>query len=262
MKLGLMQVHPVEPSELRSLGFEAIQMFFKGNQHDDALDLATEQIDETLKAGDSVLAARTLHMGLVGPQGAVAADIERAVRCVAKTAALKGRFGDNEKPVLVWHPAEYPEDDATDDQAVHDGLCEGLGAMCSAAEQQDVVVAVEITRPGSVGGAEAFLRIKDRVGSEALKVCIDAANFVPDRTPLKRAVRMLGPDIAIAHGKDSRFDQSGEACHYGPIGSGVLDYQEYIGCLLEYASVPYFVLEYYQSREDLLKARDIVQQYL
>ena len=229
MKLGLMQVHPVQPSELRSLGFEAIQMFFKGNQHDDALDPTTEQIDETLSAGNSALAAMTLHMDLVGPRGAVAADIERAVRCVAKTAALKGRFGDNEQPVLVWHPSGYPEEDATDDQAVHDDLCEALGTLCEAATQQQVLIAVEITRPGSVGGAEAFLRIKDRVGSDALKVCIDAANFVPDRTPLKRAVRMLGPDIAIAHGKDSRFDETGEAC---------------------------------QSREDLLKARDIVQQYL
>lgn len=262
MKLGLMQSHPLQPNELRSLGFDAIQLFFEGNQHDDGRDLSTDQVDEILKAGDQVLAAMTLHMDLVGPGGAVQADIERAVRCVAKTAALKGRFGDNEKPVLVWHPSGYPEDDDTDDRAVHDGLCEGLGVICSAAEQEDVVVAVEMTRAGSVDGAEAFLRIKDRVGSDALKVCVDAANFVPDRTPLKRAVRMLGPDIAIAHGKDSRFDESGEVCHYGPTGSGVLDYEAYIGCLLEYASMPYFVLEYYRSREDLLKARNIVQQYL
>lgn len=262
MKLGLMQVHPLQPNELRSLGFDAIQLFFQGNQHDDGLDLSTSEINETLNAGDVALAAMTLHMDLVGPRGAVQVDIERAVRCVSKTAALKGRFGDNEKPVLVWHPSGYPEDDDADDQGVVDGLCEGLSAMCSAAEQEDVVVAVEMTRAGSVGGAEAFLRIKDRVGSEVLKVCIDAANFVPDRTPLKRAVRMLGPDIAIAHGKDSRFDESGEVCHYGPTGSGVLDYEVYIGLLLEYTSVPYFVLEYYRSREDLLKARDVVQQYL
>ena len=262
MKLGLMQSHPVAATELRSLGFDAVQLFFKGNQHDEALDPTTNEIDEILSAGDMALAAMTLHMDLVGPHGALAADIERAVRCVAKTAALKGRFGDNGRPVLVWHPSGYPEADGVDDEAVNGGLCEALGTICAAAQQQDVAVAVELTRAGSIGGAEAFLRIQDRVASDSLKVCIDAANFVPDRTPLKRAVRMLGADIVIAHGKDSRFDENGEAVHYGPTGSGVLDYQAYIGYLLEYTSVPYFVLEYYQSREDLLKARDIVRQYL
>ena len=261
MKLGLMQVHPVEPGELRSLGFESIQLFWKMNSHDDALDPTTEDIDAVLSAGDTALAAMTLHQDLVGPQGAIPADVDRAVRLVGKTADLQGRFGDNEKPVLVWHPARYPKDDV-DDGAVHGGLCEALGAVCEAAEQRGVVVAVEITREGSIGGAEAYLRVKDRVSSDALGVCMDAANFVPDRTPLERAVRMLGPDIVIAHGKDSRFAETGQVCDYGPTGSGVLDYEAYIGCLREYAPAPYFVLEYYKERDDLLRARDIVQQYL
>lgn len=262
MKLGLMQVYPVAPEELRSLGFEAVQLFFKGNQHDDTLDPTTEEIDEVLGAGDVALAAMTLHMDLVGPQGVVPADVERAVRCVAKTADLQGRFGDNKKSVLVWHPARYPRGDDVDDEAVFDGLCTALGGMCEVAQQRDVVVAVEISREATVGSAETFLRIKDRVGSQALGVCMDAANFVPDRTPLERAVRMLGPHIAIAHGKDCRFAETGIACDYGPSGTGLLDYDAYIGCLREYTSVAYFVLEYYKEREDLLQARDFVQKYL
>ena len=116
------------------------------------------------------------------------------------------------------------------------------------------------TRGGlCVGSAEAFLHLKERVGSEALRVCLDAANFTPDRTPLERTVRMLAGDVAIAHGKDVRFDEKGEAVDYGPTGSGTLDYPTYIRCLQEYAPVPYFVLEYYRSRQDLLRARDIVQ---
>ena len=243
------------------MGFAALQMFFRGNQHEDTLDPTAEQIDATLSAGEVGLAAMTLHQDLVGPQGAVQADVERAARCVAKTADLEGRFGDNEKPVLVWHPAVYPRDEV-DDGVVFAGLCQALGEVCQAAEQHEVVVAVEISREATVDSAQTFLRIKDRVGSDALGVCIDAANFVPDRTPLERSVRMLGPDIAIAHGKDIRFDETGNVCHYGSIGSGVLDYEAYIGCLRQYASVPYFVLEYCDSRDELLQARDIVQQYL
>ena len=46
-----------------------------------------------------------------------------------------------------------------------------------------------------------------------------------------RAVRMLGPDIAIARGKDARFAETGEIAGYGPTGSGCLDYPAYIGAL-------------------------------
>ena len=141
-----------------------------------------------------------------------------------------------------------------------EGLCSSLRDICTAAESHDVDVAVEITRAGSVGSAETFLHLADRVGSERLKVCLDAANFVPDRTPLDRAVRRLAPYTVIAHGKDSSFHDNGEVADYGPTGTGTLDYERYIQLLLEYASsVPYFVLEYYKDREQLLRARDIVR---
>ena len=73
---------------------------------------------------------------------------------------------------------------------------------------------------------------------------------------------MLGPDTIIGHGKDSSFKDNGEVADYGPTGSGKLDYPTYIRCLQEYARAPYFVFEYYRSREDLLKARDIVKNCL
>ena len=256
MKLGLMAGDFLRPAELRPEGFEAVQMFFGGGADGDARDPSAEDIDRVLQAGGTALAAMTLHVDLVGPKGMVEEDAARLVRCVEKTAALDGRFGENGRPVLVWHPSGYP--DGVDDRAVFEGLCAGLAAACGAAEKCGVVIAVEMTRAGSIDGAERFLRVQDRVGSSALKVCIDAANFAPDRTPLVRAVRMLGPDIAVAHGKDARFAENGEVADYGPTGSGCLDYPAYIGALQEWTQVPYFVLEYYRSRDELLRARDIV----
>ena len=43
-----------------------------------------------------------------------------------------------------------------------------------------------------------------------------------------------------------------------PQGQGCLDYSKYISSLKSYVDIPYFVLEYYKSKEDLIKARDIV----
>ena len=261
MKLALMSGNLLSSAEMRSERFEAVQMFFGGGADGDARDPSAEDIDKALQAADIALAAMTLHVDLVGPKGMVAADVARLVRCVKKTAALDGRFGDNPRPVLVWHPSGYPEE-GVDDQAVFEGLCTGLMTACSTAERLGIVIAVEMTRAGSIDGAERFLRLQDRVGSTALKVCMDAANFAPDRTPLVRAVRMLGPDIAIAHGKDARFAENGEVVDYGPTGSGCLDYPTYIDALQEWAQVPYFVFEYYKNRKEMLKARDIVRSCL
>jgi len=262
MKLGLMPGDAVPAAEMKALGFEALQLFYGWNRQDDAGDPSTAEIDAALRPGGLTLAAMTVHIDLVGPQGAIQADADRAVRLVARTAALKGRFGDNPRPILIWHPSGYPEQAGVNDQAVFRGLCQALGQVCRAAEQAGVDVAVELTRAGSVYSAESFLRIKDQVASPALRVCIDAANFAPDRTPLERAVRMLAANIVIAHAKDSRFADTGEVAHYGATGTGRLDYAVYLRCLRDYCRVPYLIFEYYQNRDELLRARDIVRQYL
>ena len=256
MKIGLMNDTVVPAEERRTLGFNAVQLFFGMGDNADENDPTPDKVDHTL--GGLALAAMTLHIDLIGPNGLKPEDVVRAVACVEQTATLKDKIGDNEKPIMVWHPSGYPEAPEVSDEALFQGLVEALKTVCSTAEQQDVHLAVEITRAGSVGGAETFLRLKDHVGSDALRVCLDAANFVPDRTPLERAIRMLGPHTVIAHGKDASFLKNGEVADYGPTGSGDLDYTTYIRCLQDYACAPYFILEYYKSRQDLLKARDII----
>ena len=257
MKIGLMNDTVVPAEERRALGFNAVQLFFGMGDNADENDPTPDKVDHTL--GGLALAAMTLHIDLIGPNGLKPEDVVRAVACVEQTATLKDKIGDNEKPIMVWHPSGYPEAPEVSDEALFQGLVEALKTVCSTAEQQDVHLAVEITRAGSVGGAETFLRLKDHVGSDALRVCLDAANFVPDRTPLERAVRILAPHTVIAHGKDSCFKENGEVDTYGPTGSGRLDYATYIRSLLQYSPVPYFVLEYYKSRKQLLTARDIVR---
>lgn len=260
MKLGLMPGTPA--AEMRELGFEALQLFFGWNRQDDAGDPSDEAIDNELRPGQLALAAMTVHIDLVGPKGVIQPDVDRAVRLVGRTAALKGRFGDNRQPILIWHPSGYPAAADADDGAIFKGLCAAMRQICAAAEKEGVCLAVELSRACSVYSAESYLRIKDQVASPALRVCLDAANFVPDRTPLERAVRMLAPDVVIAHAKDSRFNENGEVAGYGPAGSGKLDYATYVRCLKDYCPVPYMILEYYQTREEMLRARDLILKYL
>jgi sugar phosphate isomerase/epimerase len=265
MKLAMMARdvgNLIDPTELRPLDFHAIQMFFGAGPDGDVDDPSPDTVDAVLQAAAVTLAAIAVHVDLVDAHGAVQADVDRALRCVHKTAALDGRFGDNPTPLMIWHPSAYPAGADIDDARVFAGLCEALGAVARAAEHAGVRVAIEITRAGSVGGAEAFLRLHDHIASDALCVCMDPANFTPDRTPLERAVRMLAPHTVIAHGKDVRFADTGLVAEYGPTGTGTLDYPAYLRALQAHTDVPYFVLEYYRTREALLKGRDIVLQSL
>ncbi len=258
MKLGLMPGEVVPHEELRGLGFHAMQMFFGGDSDGEINDPTRESIEDILSRSELDLAAMTLHVDLVGPVGLLRKDVDRLETCVEKTAQLEGLFGDNPQPILVWHPSGYPQGEDLDDLAIFNGLCEALDKVCAKAEKLGVIVAVEITRAGSVGSAESYLRIKEKVRKSSLKVCIDAANFVPDRTPLDRSVRILASDIVIAHGKDASFSDNGQVKDYGPTGTGRLDYGKYISLLKTHTNISYFVLEYYKNREDLIRARDIV----
>jgi sugar phosphate isomerase/epimerase len=259
MKLGVMPAETIPSAKMKEEGFEASQLFWGMGDEAASKDPTPENLIANLAARDHALAAMTLHIDLVGPRGRIDADVERTVDLVGRTAALDVSWGDNPRPILVWHPARYPDGDDLDDDAVFEGVCSGLADICGAAEKAGVDIAVELTRNSPVGSAETFLHLVERVGSSALKVCIDAANFCPDRTPLVRAVRRLAPYTAIAHGKDLSFKTNGEPDTYGPTGSGELDYDTYIKALLEFVpDVPYFVLEYYKTRVDLVKARDIV----
>ena len=92
MKLALMPGDLLSSAEMRSEGFEAVQMFFGGGADGDVQDPSAEDIDKVLQAADIALAAMTLHVDLVGPKGMVREDVERLVRCVEKTAALERAF--------------------------------------------------------------------------------------------------------------------------------------------------------------------------
>ena len=84
MKLALMRGDLLSPAEMRPEGFEAVQMFFGGGADGDATDPSAADIDKVLQAADIALAAMTLHVDLVGPEGG---DCSRC----RKVDALRGK---------------------------------------------------------------------------------------------------------------------------------------------------------------------------
>ena len=66
MRLALMNGEMVPREELRSLGFEAVQVFFGHGSDGAKEDPSVAAVDGILEAGDTRLAAMTLHVDLVG----------------------------------------------------------------------------------------------------------------------------------------------------------------------------------------------------
>ncbi len=102
------------------------------------------------------------------------------------------------------------------------------------AKQAGVILAFEPEVNNVVDSAEKARKLLDAIGSQHLKVTIDAANLFHAGElarmgeVLDRAFALLGKDIALAHAKD--LDRDGDAGHL-PAGHGRLDYDCYLALL-------------------------------
>ena len=115
-------------------------------------------------------------------------------------------------------------------------LVESMESALTVAEEFEVTLALEPEVANVVDSAQKARRLLDEMRSPYLKVCMDGANIfhkgeLPKmREILDEAFALLGDDIALAHGKD--LDRDGQAGHLAA-GTGLLDYDQYIGLLNE-----------------------------
>lgn len=113
-------------------------------------------------------------------------------------------------------------------------MVESMEQALQVAEEYNVTLAFEPEVSNVVNSAKKARRLLDEMQSPYLKVVMDGANiFHTGELPkmqeiLDEAFTLLGDDIALAHAKD--LDQDGHAGHLAA-GTGLLDYDQYIGLL-------------------------------
>ena len=116
-------------------------------------------------------------------------------------------------------------------------MVESMEQALQVAEEYNVTLAFEPEVSNVVDSAKKARRLLDEMQSPYLKVVMDGANiFHKGELPkmqeiLDEAFTLLGDDIALAHAKD--LDQDGQAGHLAA-GTGLLDYDQYIGLLDEF----------------------------
>ena len=115
-------------------------------------------------------------------------------------------------------------------------LVESMNLALEVAAEFNVSLAFEPEVSNVIDSAQKARRLLDEMKSPYLKVVMDGANiFHKDELPkmreiLDEAFALLGNDIALAHAKD--LDRDGHAGNLAA-GTGLLDYDQYIGLLNE-----------------------------
>lgn len=132
-------------------------------------------------------------------------------------------------PDNMWR--RHPDNDTP---AAWQDMLASMRVAVQFADDNDVTLAFEPEVANVVDSAIKARRLLDEIGSPRLKVVIDGANlFHAGELPrmaeiLEEAMKLLGPDIVLAHAKDLSHD--GAAGHEAA-GTGLLDYARYLSLL-------------------------------
>jgi sugar phosphate isomerase/epimerase len=154
-----------------------------------------------------------------------------AEKCAALDTSVITLCTGSRDPQSMWRA--HPDNNTP--EAWRD-LVESMKQALAVAAEYDVVLALEPEVANVIDSAQKARRLLDEMQSPYLKVCIDGANIfhkgeLPKmREILDEAFALLGEDIALAHAKD--LDTDGQAGHLAA-GTGLLDYDQYLGLLKE-----------------------------
>lgn len=134
-------------------------------------------------------------------------------------------------PQSMWRA--HPDNNS---ESAWNDLIDSMKMALEVAEEYNVILAFEPEVSNVIDSAQKSRRLLDEMKSPYLKVVMDGANIfhkgeLPNmRKILNEAFELLGEDIVLAHAKD--LDRDGEAGHLAA-GTGLLDYDQYIGLLNE-----------------------------
>ncbi|MBI4585580.1 MAG: sugar phosphate isomerase/epimerase, partial [Planctomycetes bacterium] len=246
MRIGIMAKTFARPSleevleAVKARGLDAVQfnMTCAGlppipDQIDGSL---SDRIRRELERRGIAMAAVSGTFNMIHPDEAKRRE---GLRRLEALAAACGRLGTSiitlctgtRDPEDMWR--RQPENDAPE---AWEDLLRSMRSAVEIAARHRVTLAFEPEVSNVVDSALKARRLLDQIGSERLKVVMDAANlFHAGELPRMRAVLdeafdLLGRDIALAHAKD--LSRDGEAGHEAA-GTGLLDYDHYVAKLRE-----------------------------
>ncbi len=158
-----------------------------------------------------------------------------------------------------YHPSGFMNGHADNftDEAI-DAAARGLEPMVKLAEEHGVIMAVEPMVHAVVCTPERFLKLKEKVGSDALTVNLDICNFLTyadmwrPTEATKHICETLAGHYALVHCKDLAVT-TGVHVHIDetPLGTGVMDWEAALPYVArDLPEDGYFIYEHVKTPED------------
>ncbi len=202
-----------------------------------------QRIDTLRKEYEVQIDALTGTFNMIDPD---AGARERGCAQFALQCRIAGELGipvvslctGSKNPRSKW---EWHDDNLKDES--WDDLLRTTGRILAYAEENNVVLGVEIEASNIINTPQRARKYLDTYKSPHLKIIMDGANlFTPPQVPfmkevLEEAFRLVGGDIVLAHAKDFTCigrqspDSIPGALQFAAAGKGILDYSLYCSLL-------------------------------
>ncbi|KAB0680290.1 sugar phosphate isomerase/epimerase family protein [Aureimonas leprariae] len=220
----------------RAAGYEAVQYNMAcsglGPLPTHVPDDAAEAIARAADAAGIEIAAVSATYNITHPDEAKRAEGRQAFEAIAAAAPRMGT-----RLVTVCSGSRDPDDQwrfhpDNDTPAAWDEMVAEFRRIVPVAERHGVRIGVEPELANVVNGAARARALLDLFPGGPIRIVLDPANLFEHgqtedvRVAITEAIRLLGPDIALAHAKDRRTDGS-----FATAGQGAVDWPHYVGAL-------------------------------
>lgn len=174
-------------------------------------------------------------------------------------------------PKIVTAESKAKPDDLTDDDAWKSTV-DTVSEICAYAETLGAALAIEAAGPCFIRDWEMYLELKEKVGSDALKVNYDPANIVWAEKDVVAGVQATGADFVHTHAKDvgrvidDALGSEKEKLMDVPAGEGLVNYETYLKALKDIDYNGFLTIEMHAGAEgrhdDILKAKSNISKIL
>ena len=250
MKLATMAFLDDDTGNLKTLGFDAVQLRVDSDYSDDECDAIKERFHG---AGVEIVA---LGRSVDFLQGDAAAQAKR-VEEVERALVVAPRLGAN--IVITWGGFKKP---GMDLDAARKQVMGAISRCVAVAEENNVYLAIELYDKCVIGTPREIVEAINVIGSDHLKLTMDPPNVFKesDLNRIGEAINEIVDDAAgniiLAHAKDMVFKDGTRQLPWA--GQGHMDYPAYMRALKR-VGYDYFLVEEHnkpERPETTISARD------
>ena len=259
MKLGVAGLLPSDwrridreaALQVRQAGFRGAQWFFPKpllTEHDEVEGVRRAFAEANLE----IAQVNGWYECLVNPDEELRSEGVRGMQALCRLGRYVGAPSVFVRPGSLNPNGHWWPHSENHTYPTFERLINSLRQICSTAEEEGVIVAVEGHVVSPLDTPQKVRDLLDAVGSDSLKFNFDPVNFMgtvsdvyDTRRVLNQLFDLLGEDTIVAHAKDVNL-RDAHVVHIDEVllGTGKLDYENFLTNFQKYCPDSYILIEH------------------